>query len=81
MPIGFVLAWILSPRAGVDGCCWLLDENGSVFSELYAIDSAAQTGVLLKGHGLHIAWAMTLGRIVGVMAASPIANPGGLCFR
>jgi len=25
--------------------------------------------MLLKGHGLHIAWAMTSGRIAGAMAA------------
>ncbi len=53
----------------VDGCCRVLGENGSVVSGLYAAGSAAQGGMLLKGHGLHIAWAMTSGRIAGAMAA------------
>ncbi len=69
----------------VDGCCRVLGENGSVLPGLYAAGSAAQGGMLLKGHGLHIAWAMTSGRIAGAMAARqqpiPVGNAmGGGCI-
>lgn len=59
----------------VDGCCRVLGENGSVVPGLYAAGSAAQGGMLLKGHGLHIAWAMTSGRIAGEMAARQVPIP------
>ena len=59
----------------VDGCCRVLTEDGSVVSGLYAAGSAAQGGMLLKGHGLHIAWAMTSGRIAGAMAARELPLP------
>lgn len=70
----------------------MLDESGSPVSGLYAAGGAAQGGMLLKGHGLHIAWAMTSGRIAGetaarqlpveaaegaAVAASPAAAAGG----
>jgi fumarate reductase flavoprotein subunit len=61
----------------VDGCCRVLGENGSVVPGLYAAGSAAQGGMLLKGHGLHIAWAMTSGRIAGAMAARQLPIPTG----
>jgi len=61
----------------VDGCCRVLGENGSVVPGLYAAGSAAQGGMLLKGHGLHIAWAMTSGRIAGAMAARQLPIPLG----
>jgi fumarate reductase flavoprotein subunit len=61
----------------VDGSCRVLGENGSVVPGLYAAGSAAQGGMLLKGHGLHIAWAMTSGRIAGAMAARQLPVPLG----
>jgi predicted oxidoreductase len=32
---------------------------------LYAAGSNGQGGLLLKGHGLHLGWAFTSGRIAG----------------
>ena len=52
----------------VDTCCRVLSESGAPVPGLYAAGGTAG-GMPLKGHGLHIAWAMTSGRIAGEMAA------------
>ena len=36
---------------------------------LYAAGSAGQGGVLLEGHGHHLGWAFTSGRLAGAHAA------------
>ena len=38
---------------------------GGVITGLYAVGQAGLAGMILWGHGLHIAWAMTSGRLVG----------------
>jgi len=43
----------------------VLDEHGEPIPGLYAVGGVAQGGMLLLGHGHHIAWAMTSGRVVG----------------
>jgi fumarate reductase flavoprotein subunit len=53
----------------VDDKCQVLDANGSVLAGLYAAGCMAQGGMLLRGHGLHLAWAFTSGRITGNLAA------------
>lgn len=42
-----------------------LDESGMPIPGLYAIGSNGMGGQILWGHGLHIAWAITSGRLVG----------------
>ncbi|MCA9006018.1 MAG: FAD-dependent oxidoreductase, partial [Planctomycetaceae bacterium] len=42
-----------------------LDESGDPIPGLYAIGSNGMGGQVLWGHGLHIAWAITSGRLVG----------------
>jgi len=42
-----------------------LNENGSPIPGLYAIGCNGMGGQVLWGHGLHIAWAITSGRLVG----------------
>jgi succinate dehydrogenase/fumarate reductase flavoprotein subunit len=42
-----------------------LDENGTPIAGLYAIGCNGMGGQVLWGHGLHIAWAITSGRLVG----------------
>ena len=42
-----------------------LDMQGNVINGLYAIGQNGLGGQILWGHGLHIAWAMTSGRLVG----------------
>jgi fumarate reductase flavoprotein subunit len=42
-----------------------LDQNGEPIPGLYAVGQNGLGGQILWGHGLHIAWAMTSGRLVG----------------
>jgi len=53
----------------VDEQCRVLRENGRPVEGLYAAGGVGQGSMPLKGHGLHIAWAMTSGRVAGEMAA------------
>jgi len=46
-----------------------LDEQGDVIPGLYAIGQNGLGGQILWGHGLHIAWAMTSGRLAGQQLA------------
>ena len=43
----------------------VLNEQGSVIPGLYAVGQNGLGGMILWGHGLHIAWAMTSGRLAG----------------
>lgn len=54
----------------VDRHCRVLSEDGAVIPGLYAAGSNGQAGLLLKNHGLHIAWAMVSGRVAGRHAAT-----------
>lgn len=46
-----------------------LGENGNPIPGLYAVGQTGLGGQILWGHGLHIAWAMTSGRLVGQQLA------------
>lgn len=46
----------------------VLDEAGSVIPGLYAVGQNGLSGMILWSHGLHIAWAMTSGRLAGAAA-------------
>jgi fumarate reductase flavoprotein subunit len=60
----------------VDAQCRVLRQDGSPVEGLYGAGGVGQGGMLLKGHGLHIAWALTSGRVAGEMAARrPPAEP------
>ena len=49
----------------------VLDAEGNSIAGLYAVGCNGLGGQILFGHGLHIAWAMTSGRLVGaVLGAS-----------
>ncbi len=54
----------------------VLDENGNVIPGLYAVGQNGLGGMILWGHGLHIAWAMTSGRLAGasIMASRDSAE-------
>ncbi len=43
----------------------VLNETGEVIPHLYAVGQTGLGGQILWGHGLHIAWAITSGRLVG----------------
>ena len=53
--------------AAIDTSFRVLDEDGKLISGLYAIGQNGLGGQILWGHGLHIAWAITSGRLVGAL--------------
>ena len=66
---------VLSKTEGsltVDVECRVLHEDGQPIAGLYAAGSVGQGGMPMKGHGLHIAWAMTSGRIAGAGVAGRV---------
>ena len=54
----------------VDSQHRVLGENDQAIPGLYAVGSTGQGGLLLKGHGHHLAWAFVSGRRAGRIAAS-----------
>lgn len=52
-----------SPECTPDG--QVLGDDGTPIDGLYAVGQNGLNGQILFGHGLHIAWAMTSGRLVG----------------
>ena len=65
--LGPVKAYFTTTEGGVsiDRSFRALDENGKPISGLFAVGQNGLGGQILWGHGLHIAWAMTSGRLVG----------------
>jgi fumarate reductase flavoprotein subunit len=47
----------------------VLDEKGEPIPGLFAVGQNGLGGQILWGHGLHIAWALTSGRLVGKFLA------------
>lgn len=69
--LGPVKSYIVTTEGGLrlDEQMRVLDEAGSPIVGLYAAGSNGMGGQILWGHGLHIAWAMTSGRLAGIAAA------------
>lgn len=65
--LGPVKAYFTTTEGGaaIDQQFRVLDELGQPIRGLYAIGQTGLGGQILWGHGLHIAWAMTSGRLVG----------------
>ena len=59
--------------AAVNEKLQVLNDEDQVIPGLYAVGQNGLGGMILWGHGLHIAWAMTSGRLAGaaVMDAQP----------
>lgn len=53
----------------IDDHCRVLARDGGPIPGLYAAGSNGQGGLVLWGHGHHILWAVTSGRVAGRMAA------------
>lgn len=70
--LGPVMAMLTVTEGGaaIDTQCRVLRENGTPIPGLYAAGGNGQGGLVLKGHGLHIGWAITSGRLAGAAAAS-----------
>jgi fumarate reductase flavoprotein subunit len=52
-----------------DSRCRVLDQDGQPIRGLFAAGCIGQGGLLLRGHGLHLAWVFSSGRISGQSAA------------
>lgn len=61
----------------VDGQHRVLTPGGPI-EGLYAAGSTGQGGLLLKGHGHHLAWAFVSGRRAGRLAALEVARDGAV---
>ena len=48
----------------------VLNKEGKIISGLYAAGSTGQGGVILDGHGCHLLWVFTSGRLAGQSAVS-----------
>lgn len=69
--LGPVISWIVFSEGGlkVDSKHRVTHRDGHPIPGLYAAGSAGQGGVLLEGHGHHLGWAFTSGRLAGRNAA------------
>ncbi|MBP1848422.1 fumarate reductase flavoprotein subunit [Rhizobium petrolearium] len=70
--LGPVKSWIILTDGGltVNTNHQVIRGDGTVVPGLYAVGSAGQGGLLLEGHGHHLAWAFTSGRLAARHAAS-----------
>lgn len=69
--LGPAKSWIVFSEGGlrVNERMQVLSKRGEPIEGLFAAGSAGQGGVLLEGHGHHLAWAFTSGRLAGRHAA------------
>lgn len=69
--LGPVKAYFTTTEGGaaIDQRFRVLNDQGQPIEGLYAIGQTGLGGQILWGHGLHIAWAMTSGRLVGQQLA------------
>ncbi|MFZ4806540.1 MAG: FAD-dependent oxidoreductase [Hyphomicrobiaceae bacterium] len=69
--LGPAISWIVFSEGGlrIDRDFRVLHRDGGPIRGLYAAGSAGQGGLLLEGHGHHLAWAFTSGRLAGRNAA------------
>lgn len=70
--LGPVKGWVVFTEGGanVDEDHSVIRSDGSRISGLLAVGSAGQGGLLLNGHGHHLAWAFTSGRRAGKWTAA-----------
>lgn len=69
--LGPLYSWIMTTDGGlaVTPQFEVLRSDGQVVPGLYAAGLAGQGGVLLPGHGQHLGWAFTSGRLCGLRLA------------
>jgi succinate dehydrogenase/fumarate reductase flavoprotein subunit len=65
--LGPVKSWIVFTDGGarINSNFEVLDHNRRPIPGLFAVGSAGQGGLLLEGHGHHLGWAFTSGRLAG----------------
>ena len=69
--LGPAKSWIVTTEGGlrVNKQLQVLREDGGAIGGLYAAGCTGLGGMVMWGHGLHIAWAVTSGRMAGQNAA------------
>ncbi len=74
--LGPAKSWIVITDGGarVTTRLEVVDKSGRVIPGLYAAGSSGQGGVLLEGHGHHLGWALTSGRLAGKYAAFGVSD-------
>ena len=75
--LGPVRSWIAFSEGGlrIDEEFRVLDKARTPIPGLFAAGSAGQGGVILEGHGHHLAWAFVSGLLAGRTAASSATQP------
>jgi succinate dehydrogenase/fumarate reductase flavoprotein subunit len=70
--LGPVKAYFTTTEGGamIDTSLRVLDSGGQPIAGLYAVGQNGLSGMVLWGHGLHIAWAITSGRLAGQTLAA-----------
>ena len=65
--VGPVKAYFTTTEGGarINESMQVVDSQGRPIRGLYAVGQNGLGGMVLWGHGLHIAWAITSGRLVG----------------
>lgn len=69
--LGPVRAYLLQTNGGlaIDGEFRVVGKDGTAIPGLFAVGNAGQGGLALFGHGHHLGWAFTSGRLAGRIAA------------
>jgi fumarate reductase flavoprotein subunit len=75
--LGPVKAYFTTTEGGLacDGDFRVLRDDGWPIEGLYAVGQVGLNGQILWGHGLHIAWAMTSGRLAGKVVSKKVPHP------
>jgi len=76
--LGPVMAYLATTEGGaaINQQMQVLDQHDRPIPGLYAAGQAGLGGMVLWSHGLHIAWAMTSGRLAGIEAAGELKVRG-----
>ena len=69
--LGPAISWIVFSEGGlsIDTEFRVLDAQDQPIPGLFAAGSSGQGGIILNGHGHHLGWAFTSGRLAGKRAA------------
>ncbi|RWD39607.1 MAG: FAD-dependent oxidoreductase [Mesorhizobium sp.] len=68
--LGPVRSWVLTEGGvRVSTAMEVLSKSGDAIPGLYAAGATGQGGIILEGHGHHLGWAFTSGRLAGRAAA------------
>jgi fumarate reductase flavoprotein subunit len=72
--LGPVKSWFTTTEGGaaINRSLQVLDGAGTPIPGLHAVGQNGLGGMILWGHGLHIAWALTSGRLCGNVVAGDV---------